>query len=544
MFQVEKQFRPKTLLAICPFAFLKPYYRMIVKINPLFLRLAQLILTGVFHNIAYLYRKIHKDLISPKGSFKKKLEMPFLSLILFLGVILRIIDILNASGIELDGVFYAKMAEHFSKGNYKEALNGVFPPFYPMLIAFFYLLINDLEYSGRIASTIMGILIILFFYFAIKKMNNKKKALCASLFIAIHPYLVRFSAQVLSESTAIFVFTVAIFLFYWGWTENKSFYTGLSGILLGFAYLTRPEYIVYIIPMSIILIFIRRLKHLLLINICFFTIILPYIFYLRLDTGIWIISKKAILAKEQISNSVLAYSYLLPVLPFSAMLKNVPFVVYHFFEALFPPFIILLFIGIKEIEKRFSFIILLLFIFHVISISLMTSSTRRFSVEFVPVLLVFAVAGLSKVEMYLKRFKKKSILIFLIFFIIIGLSIFQGIISKDSGRLMNKEAGLIMKAIKGKKIIASRLPLVSFYSGSEWVNIIDEIKRIKDCEGLIDSFKEKGVNYIVFDEVLLRFLKEKGITFNDMERMSDMKCIVNLGHKEEFVRVYRIDYGR
>ena len=184
--------------------------------------------------------------------------MPFLSLILFLGVILRIIDILNASGIELDGVFYAKMAEHFSKGNYKEALNGVFPPFYPMLIAFFYLLINDLEYSGRIASTIMGILIILFFYFAIKKMNNKKKALCASLFIAIHPYLVRFSAQVLSESTAIFVFTVAIFLFNWGWTENKSFYTGLSGILLGFAYLTRPEYIVYIIPMSIILIFIRR----------------------------------------------------------------------------------------------------------------------------------------------------------------------------------------------------------------------------------------------------------------------------------------------
>ncbi|MBP8626144.1 MAG: glycosyltransferase family 39 protein [Syntrophorhabdales bacterium] len=467
---------------------------------------------------------------------------PWLILILLIciGLIPRIIDTINASGIELDGAFYANAGEHISRGEFRDALKGVFPPFYPFLIGLAHLFIDDLEFAGRIASIIIGILLIPLCYFAVKKIYGIRHGLYMAFFVAVHPYLVRFSAQVLSESTAIFIFTLSVFLFYWGWTEERLYLIGLSGICLGLAYLTRPEYIVYPVPLSLILLFKKRFKGLIVFILCFFVVALPYILYLKYDTGLWVISKKAILAKQQKTEGLSVHSYLFPVLSFFNTLKNIPSVIYHFFEAVFPPFIILCFLGIKGTTKRFAMMAVLLFLFHVISISLMTSSTRRFSVGFIPIVLVFCVSGIVRIGDYLARFRKNRVFFWIVIFIIFASSIYQGIISQNPGRILNKKAGLFMKTYDSGKKIASRMPLVSFYSRSEWVNIVEEIKIAKDCRGLVDTLKKLGVRYIVIDEVLEAYAKEKGIDITEGDCLKDTTCVITFNNKDEFVRILRL----
>ena len=467
-----------------------------------------------------------------------------LTLLVFIGLIPRIIDIINSSGIELDGVFYALAAEHFSRGEFREALNNVFPPLYPFLFGLSHLFIGDLEFAGRFTSIFVGILLILLCYFSIKKMYGERYGLYMAFFVAIHPYLVRFSAQVLSESTAIFIFTLSIFLFYWGWTEEKIFYIALSGICLGLTYLTRPEYIVYPAPLSLVLLFRKRFKGFFVFLVCFFIVAFPYILYLKSDTGLWVISKKAILAKQQETPTHSVHSYLFPVLPFLNVFKNIPSVVYHFFEAVFPPYIILCLFGITGVDRRFRIIALLLFLFHVLTISFITSSTRRFSVEFIPITFVFCVCGLAKIEKYLETFRRRYLVFFVIIFVVLASSVYQGIISQDSGRILNKKAGLFMKTYDPEKKIASRIPLVPFYSKGEWVNIVEEIKAAKDCNGLMDTLKKMGVKYIVVDEVLTKYAKEKSIDMEARGCVIEMPCVANFKNPDEFVRILRLQDGR
>lgn len=471
---------------------------------------------------------------------KKPAPWLILILLIFIGLIPRIIDFINSSGIELDGVFYATAGRHISKGEFREALKGVFPPFYPLLIGISNIFIQDLEISGRITSFIIGILLILLCYFAVKKIFGTKYGLYMAFFVAIHPYLVRFSVQVLSESTAIFLFTISIFLFYFGHIKEKLYLIILSGIFLGLTYLTRPEYIVYPLPFALFLLFHRRIKELIAFLFCFLIVAFPYILYLKSETGLWVISKKAILAKQQETTSLSMYSYLFPVLSLFNVLKNIPSVIYHFFEAVFPTFMILCFFGVKHVEKRFRLITALLFLFHIISISLITSSTKRFSVEFIPIILVFSVAGIMKMEDYLKGSGKNKVLFSIIIFIVFASSIYQGIIFQDSGRILNKKAGLFMKTFDPGTKIASRIPLVPFYSNSEWVNFVEEIKIAKDCGELMDTLKKLGVKYIVIDEVLEKYAKGEGIDISKCNNIMGLNCVAIFGNNEEYIKILRL----
>ena len=190
---------------------------------------------------------------------------------------MRSLDIANARAIEMDGVSYAQIAEHFANGAFSEALKNVFPPFYPFVIALFHLVIPDLETAGRLVSLACGLLLVCGSYVALKRFLGTEKALWGTFFIAIHPYLARYSAQALSESLATLLFAAVFFFFYVGYTEKSGWSIAFSGFLLTLTYLTRPEYIVYYVPLAAFLLYRRRLSHTAALFVSFIVLGLAYI---------------------------------------------------------------------------------------------------------------------------------------------------------------------------------------------------------------------------------------------------------------------------
>ena len=136
----------------------------------------------------------------------------------------------------------------------------------------------------------------------------------------------------------------------------------------------------------------------------------------------------------------------------------------------------------------------LLTFFHIVSIATQSSSTVRFSVEFVPVVIPFAAAGFYRMKELLGRYRLQRSLYYSAIVIIVGSSLAQGFIVPDKGRLLHKQAGLYLGARDPGRRIASRLPLAPFYGKGEWVVISP---KLRDCSQLLAAVREKDADYIV-----------------------------------------------
>lgn len=217
--------------------------------------------------------------------------------ILFLGLAVRTYIVATSPAIELDGIGYATMAEQFAKGQFGRALGSVFPPVYPLFTALLHLAIPDVELAGRLVSLVFGILLIYAsFLFARKLLHDDGKALWVAFLLALQPYLIRYSGQVLSESCATLLFSVTVFFFYVGWRAERRGFIAASGLCLTLTYLTRPEYLIFYAPLVLLLLTKRRISDILLLLVPFLVLGLFYIGYLRIETGLWIVSKKATLS--------------------------------------------------------------------------------------------------------------------------------------------------------------------------------------------------------------------------------------------------------
>jgi hypothetical protein len=439
--------------------------------------------------------------------------------ILLLGLALRLIDLANTSAIEIDGVAYAQIAEHFSNGALRLALKNIFPPFYPLTIALFHLFIPDLELAARLVSLVCGLLLIYGGFVAFRRFFGEKKAAYGAFFIAIHPYLVRYSAQALSESLATLLFASAVFLFYRGRMENNGWGIVLSGFLLALTYLTRPEYIVYYVPFAALLLYRRKLSHTAVLFLPCIILVLTYIVYTRIDTGLWMLARKGLVSS---------------VVPPLTAFKNTPTVAYHFFAALFPPFIVLLILGVKGSERSFLGLMIVLSVFHVASLACVGHSTRRYSVEFVPLLMVFVVEGWYVMRTYVARFRSGVALPCGILVFVTLLAFSQGITGPNEGRELFKKAGtLLLQQDQGAKI-AARLPLVSFYAKGEWIDISVWPHGTANCIALSGLLARQGTKYVIFDEEVKKELP----SLEDC--LARFPVVAGFGDDKRFVKIYRV----
>jgi hypothetical protein len=423
-----------------------------------------------------------------------------LFLILLMGLLLRLFDLLNATVIEMDGIGYTAMAGNFMKGQVFEALKDISHPLYPLFLAFFGFLIKDLELAGRLLSLACGVLLIYISFAFVRRFFDENKALWASFFVAIHPYLIRFSAQVLTESLAILLFTAAVFLFFKGWVDDDFRSVGLSAILLAMTYLTKAEYVIYAAPFSFLLLQKKRYSHAVLFLALLLIFCFPYIYYIKMETGIWTITKKVGMSENIVSPGKVSYTYAAPFASMVDLLGRAPFVVYNFFLAVFPPFFILAVLGLRRMDSSYRKLTLILVAFHLLGRTVgLRHSTLRYSVEFVPIVLIYCVEGLPAFRDMLGKYKPGRTLYYGALAALIAFSIGKGLTTLQKGREIHKYAGTFLSKLGPDKRIAEAFPVATYYAGGKWVNIDLFYDYRNDCNTMIAKMKEKGVDYFIFD---------------------------------------------
>jgi hypothetical protein len=480
-----------------------------------------------FRTCLYTWLKFDPESETPHPGF-------VLFFILCVALALRLVSVATMGAIHLDGTIYAAMGDAFSRGEVREALKGIFPPVYPFLIGIAHLIIPDLETAGVLVSLVAGILLVYLSFVSFRSLMGDTKALYVAFFVAINPYLVGLSASVLSESTAALLVLITVITFYRGWTGDDLAYSALSGFSLSLAYLTRPEYVVYSVPLCALLVIKKKYLHAILFVLFFAILTGAYMYWMKTETGLLVFSKKAILAKTVGKHAAAYHSYLLPILSLETIIMHAPKIVYYLANALLPHFLALALLGALKVDKRYALLAALVIFFHLLPSAAMRASSKRFYIELIPLMLPFTVAGLSVFRLFMERFRPGRIIYCLCIAGIVGLSLAQAVNPPDTARMLNKQAGLYLGSRDPHRIVAARLPLVSFYSKGEWRPLLSLSQSAGACDALIGQMRAMGVDYAATDE--------------DMEKLAPfitgclkpLPPVAEFVRGDEFVKIYRI----
>jgi hypothetical protein len=222
-----------------------------------------------------------------------------LTILLLISLLLGIYLFFRTYVISLDGAFqYIPIAKDLASGLFGKALSHNQQPLYSLLVAFVSRWVADFELAGKLVSSIFGILIIFPVYLLGRRIFDQKIAFLSAFFLVIHPYIRRFSADVLKESTYLFFLSAAIW-FAWRTIQGEKKYPFLFiPILSVLAYLVRPDGIEVLLVVFFYVLFVKKFSIpgskrtvvlLLILSSCI--LLLPYLFYIRELRGEWTFSK-------------------------------------------------------------------------------------------------------------------------------------------------------------------------------------------------------------------------------------------------------------
>lgn len=225
--------------------------------------------------------------------------------------------------IDPDEGYYLILARNLLNGNgytFNGLPNIIFPPLLPMVIAFFYSFIGNLQLSLNIITALSGTLLGLMVYL----ISRKKFSLFASfgcLLLTLFVYQLNSFLPISAPYTEILyrgsdIFNCLLVLISLYFTillieKNRYRFSVLAGLSLSLAYLTRPEGFLLFLALSALLIMLKLVSWISLSFkklICFFFVFVlfsfPYVFYLKKTTGKWILSGK-ISASQKYRGSLL-----------------------------------------------------------------------------------------------------------------------------------------------------------------------------------------------------------------------------------------------
>ena len=339
--------------------------------------------------------------------------------------------------INSDGLHYIDTAKDYWAGDFGAGLASVYPPGYPLIIAWFYSLIGDWELAGQIPSIICGIALVWPLFLLFRDAFGEAVGLIGCFLLALSPFLARYSAQVRTESVYFLLSAFALLLFFRG-IELKNLPTLFyGGLVAGVAYLVRPEAVGFLLIIPSYLVFkwfCERTPNLLwvgkacvLLGLGFFLFALPYIVFLSIDTGRWgALSRKAgvtlaVSIKESgiIDGNESAEASDVDSMDFDQFIRQHPWIYVKkvaldifpaigvFFEAMhfsYVPFFLAGFLILfrTRLWERKDFLLLVFILFYVFGFTLIYVK-RRYSLQAVPISLGWAALGFSTLWRFISQ---------------------------------------------------------------------------------------------------------------------------------------------
>jgi len=206
--------------------------------------------------------------------------------------------------INTDGVYYAVLGKKLVSGDFQGGLSTYWPPLYPLLVGLSSLLFDDLEFAARFVSVIAGTLLILPLYLLIRRSYDTATATVGASLAVIYPGLTDSSTLAMAEALYALLLATSLLTALSALCNHAPRSSLFTGLLLGAAYLTKPEAICYSALLVVFLLGVglvskpRRIASsaydALLILFGVWLVSAPYILFVHQRTGRWTISQKIV----------------------------------------------------------------------------------------------------------------------------------------------------------------------------------------------------------------------------------------------------------
>jgi hypothetical protein len=125
---------------------------------------------------------------------------------------------------------------------------------YPIFLYLVNLLVQNPILSGQLVSLFFGCLIIVPIYFLVTETMGPRAGLCAAFLAAIHPYLIKYSADVLKDSMLFFFAATSFALALRGHESRRYLLAFLAGVAAWTTSLVRVYGIVVVVSISVAII--------------------------------------------------------------------------------------------------------------------------------------------------------------------------------------------------------------------------------------------------------------------------------------------------
>ena len=200
-----------------------------------------------------------------------------------------------------DQIDYINLGRGFAAGHPGGLLDPYWPPLLPFLIGMVGLFIEGLTLPAIVVAVVAGSLVVPVTYYLARQFYDATTAKVAAVIAIFYPHLLNATFAAGSENVYVALIGTCLITGWKAITSASTKYGILTGVLLGLAYLTRPEAFAYP-AFFIALILLKglvggisfktsaRLSAALLV--AFVAIATPYLIYLKTATGTWTISGK------------------------------------------------------------------------------------------------------------------------------------------------------------------------------------------------------------------------------------------------------------
>lgn len=472
-----------------------------------------------------------------------------------------------------DSIYYATLGKNLITGmgyTFVGEPHLWFPPFYPVLVGIFYVLMGNLELASHAVSIISFLTAIIFFFKLANLIYSKTAAHIATFLFVTNGLILSYSHQALTHSVDIMLIVFALYLSGIIIKNEKLRYKdfALLGVVLAAAVLNRPENIILFLFITATLFILKRREtaRKVFSFLCLFavlsTFLFPYAKFLHSHTGKWTLTTKTInlavcdyvyskkhtweygidfskfniIEYVKADRSNLSRRYLMGVFICFKMLSAF---LYYGVGYIFIG--IGLFGGIRNKDRDRLKIDLLLCASLVYLLFLPLSNFRdRYFLFCMPAFLLLMAKGLEDVYVFIKnslslseREKTLSILAALILLTLPAVYFSTKYIESGDPFKGYKEMGLWMRnnieGIENKRVFTSgNDPHIAFYSGCHHITVpLDQKIKL----GIIGYLKTKGCDYLVVIE-----------HENHLERNPSLKPFLDTQKEHKnLIRIHTID---
>jgi hypothetical protein len=494
-----------------------------------------------------------------------------LLILLFVSLILSTFLFFQTYVISMDGAFqYVPMARLFVGGSLLDAINySGQQPLYPSMIALVSPWVADLELAGRLISSFFGVLLVFPVYFLTRRVADERVALISAFLLIIHPYIRRFSADVLKESTYLFFLGMGLWFTLRAIQRDRIVLFIFVPILAVAAYLVRADGIEIILSVFVYVLFIekaaqprKKIKVIGTLLLCSGLLLLPYLAHLKGLTGVWTLSKTksilGLLGLGQTTGDV-------PIL--SRMLYSLQELNWTIFRVNHPLYMLLFVIGLATkirfgLRKGEGFLIIFLFVHYLVLYLMILNLTdwsgdKRgwfffFSGRHVVPLLLVSTPWVGEGFLTVYRWTRKraeSIRLFhgsnpqrrlaallpVLLVLVVAIILPKTLKPQRYERLPEKWAGSWIKAHSGTGVtILTTLPRVAYYAEGNYVSIDFQRDGVNQIQ---TSMLQSSPLYVVlrqreptdypekFDSIKNNFSEVRRYSEREMERITVYKRV-------------------